>query len=297
MEVFYALLAAFLGGIFGAAIGALPAFILVGFLVMVGAAVQMASGDASFYGMVPFGAWGPHVGGFAAGVGAVSYAASRGKFENARDITAGMMGLNSPDVLLVGGVFGLIGYGLNWLFALPGAWTDSIALTVMVSAIIARLAFGKSGLMGQVKEGESRYAPSEAYCWVPWQSKPLQLLMLGLGVGAFSGYMAITLPNGAGVFLGFGMSAASMIFLQFGTKIPVTHHISLPAAIAAAASGGIVWGILFGIASAFVGEFMANTFCSWGDTHIDPPASTIWTMTSLSILLSTIGIYQMLPLF
>ncbi len=41
------------------------------------------------------------------------------------------------------------------------------------------------------------------------------------------------------VVLGFGMAAASLVFLQFGTQIPVTHHIVLPAAVAAAASGSI----------------------------------------------------------
>ena len=119
--------------------------------------------------------------------------------------------------------------------------------------------------------------------------------MIGLGAGAFSAYLAVTIPNGGGVVLGFGIAASSLVFLQFGTQVPVTHHIVLPAAVAAAASGSILWGVIFGIISAFVGEFMANTFCAWGDTHIDPPAATIWPMTSLSILLASIGIYQMVP--
>ena len=291
------LLIAAAAGIFGAAIGALPAFIFVGFLVMVGVAIQASGGGADFYGMVPFGAFGPHVGGFAAGVAAVAYAAKNGKHETGRDILAGMMGKNSPDVLLVGAAFGAVGYVLNWLFALPGARTDTVALSVVGSAIIVRFVFGSSGLFGKVTEGESRYKPPMGNRWVPWQSDPMQLLMIGLGVGTFSAYMAVTIPNGAGVFLGFGMSAASLILLQYGTEVPVTHHIALPAAVAAAASGSIVWGLLFGVMAAFVGEFMSNTFCAWGDTHIDPPAATIWPMTSLSILLSTIGIYQMLPLF
>jgi len=291
------LLVAFGGGIFGAAVGALPAFIIVGFLVLAGVAIQTAGGGGDFLGIVPFGAWGPHVGGFAAGVAAVAYASKRGKHESGRDILAGMMGKDNPDVLLVGGIFGIVGYVLNWLFALPGAWTDTIALSVVVSAIIARFAFGKTGLLGELKDGEARYSPSAAYCWVPWQSKPLQLLVLGLGVGLFSAYLALTVPNGGGVVLGFGIAAASLVFLQFGTQVPVSHHIALPAAVAAAASGSIVWGMLFGIMSAFVGEFMANTFCAWGDTHIDPPAATIWPMTSLSILLATFGIYQLAPLF
>lgn len=291
------LLVAFVSGIFGAAVGALPAFIMVGFLVLAGVAIQAAGGGGDYLGIAPFGAWGPHVGGFAAGVAAVAYAAKQGKHETGRDILAGMMGKNSPDVLLVGGIFGIIGYVLNWLFALPGAWTDSIALTVVVSAIIARFAFGKTGLLGKVAAGEKRYSPPAANCWVPWQHKPLQLLMIGLGAGTFSAYLALAVPNGGGVVLGFGFAAASLVFLQFGTQIPVTHHIALPAAVAAAASGSLLWGLIFGVLAAFVGEFMANTFCAWGDTHIDPPAATIWPMTSLSILLATLGVYQMIPLF
>ncbi|WP_444431296.1 hypothetical protein [Rhodobacter capsulatus] len=62
------LLVAFGGGIFGAAIGALPAFAFVGFLTMIGVAIQLAlgAGTTDFFG-IPFGAFGPHAGGFAAG--------------------------------------------------------------------------------------------------------------------------------------------------------------------------------------------------------------------------------------
>ncbi|MCB0214580.1 MAG: permease, partial [Anaerolineae bacterium] len=281
---FLAFLVAFGGGVFGAAIGALPAFIMVGFLVLTGVAVQFATGNADFFA-VPFGAFGPHVGGFASGVAAAAYAANRDKFDNGRDITAGMMGLNSPDILLVGGIFGGLGYLINWIFGLVGfPWTDSVALTVVVSAIIVRVLWGKSGVFGAVVAGEGRYSPSEAYRWVPWQSSFGQKLMIGLGAGLFSTYLALSLGP-AGAVLGFGISAASLVFLQYGTKVPVTHHITLVAAVAAAASGSYIWGTLFGILAAFVGEFMANTFCAWGDTHIDPPAATIATLTSLSLLI------------
>lgn len=293
---FIALLVAFSSGVFGAAIGALPAFIFVGILVLVGVGVQLAGGGGDFFA-IPFGVFGPHVGGFAAGVAAASYAASRGKFNNARDITAGMMGINSPDALLVGGVFGIIGYLINWAFGLVGMpWTDTVALTVVVSAIIVRLIWGKTGVFGQVADGESRYNPSEGHCWVPWQHSPLQLLMIGLGGGGLSAYLAITL-GAPGAVLGFGISATSLVFLQFGTKIPVTHHITLIAAVVAGASGSFLLGVLAGVVAAFVGEFMANTFCAWGDTHIDPPACTIATLTSVSLLLQALGLYSVMSIF
>lgn len=297
---FLGTLVAFGGGIFGAAIGGLPAFQVVGFFVIIGAVIQMATGVATFYG-VPFGVFGPHVGGFASGVAAVAYAASREKIDTGRNIVAGMMGLNSPDVLLVGGLFGIFGYGVQWsLDKIPGfgnglAWTDTVALTVVISAIVARLMFGKTGILGTPADGVKRYAPPLATRWVPYQSSPRQLVVIGLGVGLLAGHFAITFGT-AGVFLSFGLAAASLIFLQFGVQIPVTHHIALPAAIAAALSGSLIWGGAFGIVCAFVGEFMACTFLVHGDTHIDPPAATIAPMTTLANLFAALGFFSLLPL-
>ncbi len=292
------LIAAFGGGILGAAFGALPAFIFVGFLVLVGVAIQAAGGGSDWFGTIAFGIFGPHVGGFAAGVAAAAYAANKGKLANGKDIGVGLMGLNSPDVLLVGGIFGLVGYVINWVFSLVGfPWTDTVALTVVTSAIIARLIWGKTGVFGKVAGGQSRYAPNEATQWLPWANDPLQLLVIGLGVGIMSSAFVLALPDKGGALLAFGLSAASLVLLQFGAKIPVTHHISLCAAVAAGASGSLVWGALFGVLAAFWGVFIANTLLVHGDTFIDPPASTIAPLTSLSLALAALGVYQMIPLF
>jgi len=296
----FGLLAAFGGGIFGAAIGALPAFEVVGFLVLAGVAIDLAAGDASFYA-IPFGMFGPHVGGFAAGVAAAAYAAKKGKLDTGRNIVAGMMGLNSPDVLLIGGVFGILGYGIQWGLAQvpdfgPGlAWTDTVALTVVISAIIARLLWGKCGLCGCAEPGRHFYQPTDGAKWLAFMSTPGQLLVIGLGVGLMAGYFAVTL-GGAGVFMSFGLAAASLIFLQFGVQIPVTHHIALPAAIVAAASGSIVIAGIGGIVCAFVGEFFARTFLDHGDTHIDPPACTIAVMTLVFNAMTALGVWAVIAL-
>ena len=86
------LLAAFAGGAFGAAIGALPAFIFTGFLVMLGEGVRILSGDysglmgldpatlesAAITSQIGFGpVFGPHIS-FAGGVAASAYAAKKG---------------------------------------------------------------------------------------------------------------------------------------------------------------------------------------------------------------------------
>jgi hypothetical protein len=281
---------AFGGGIFGASLGAVPAFAFVGVLVLVGVAIQAGGGGGDFLGTVAFGYFGPHVGGFAAGVAAAGFAASRGKLDSGRNVGAGLM-LNHPDVLLIGGLFGLVGYGINWLFGLVGfPWTDTIALTVATSGIIVRLIWGKTGVLGKVTAGQTRYAAFSDHL--------LQNIVLGLGVGLFSAGLVVGVGvDHGGSILGFGFSAASLLLALVGLKIPATHHISLPAAVATAASGGLLWGAVFGILGALAGEFWGNSLNDHGDTHIDPPAATIATLTSLSMLLAFLGVYQILPLF
>lgn len=288
---------AFAGGIFGAAIGALPAFIFVGFLVLYGAAVQAAGGPGDFVALALGPAFGPHVGGFASGVAAAAYATKTGKLSNGRDIASALMGTNSPDVLLVGGLFGIIGYLIQWALGLVGVpWTDTVALTVVLSGLIVRVIWG-NGPFGQVEAGKSRFAPDDATKWLVYQSSWGQRLVIGLGAGLLSSYFALTIgaANG-GTLIGFGLSAASLLFLQFGVKVPVTHHITLVAAVAAAASGSFIWGGVFGILAAVVGEYMADIFQIYGDTHIDPPAATIATLTSVVLGVQALGVFGMLAL-
>jgi hypothetical protein len=273
-----ALLASFGGGIFAAAIGTLPAFIFTGFMVIAGVAAAAAGGGDVIISQVAFGPFfSPHIS-FAGGAAATAYAARRGLMPSGRDIGIALMGLNRPDVLLVGGLFGALGYlaerGLAALGWVP--WTDTIGVTVVLSAIIARLAFGRTGLFGQVADGGSQFKTSDDARWLAWQESPGQIAVIGVGVGLSSAYAAMALgADGGGAVLGFGIAAAALVFLQFGGKVPVTHHIALPAALAALASGSIVVGAAFGIIGALLGEFFSRLFLIHGDTHIDPPAAAI----------------------
>ncbi len=266
------LLAAFGGGLFGAAIGTLPAFVFTGLLVLVGAGVAAAGGGTDVLTHVAFGpVFGPHIS-FAGGAAATAYAYRRGLITSGREITLPLMGLDRPDVLLVGGGFGCVGYALNglWQFAGLGPSTDTIAMTVVISAMIARLAFGRSGLASR------QFKPDNQSHWVRHQERAVQLRTIGFGVGIISAYIALTLgAERGGDVLGFGIAAASLVFAQFGLKVPVTHHMALPAAAAAIASGNIVIGSVFGIVGAFAGEGFSRVFHQHGDTHVDPPAAGI----------------------
>lgn len=295
------ILIAFGGGIFGAAIGALAAFEFVGLLVIAMTVAQITTGSATDFIDFPFGMFGPHTGGFAAGVAATAWAAKKGKLASGRDITAGLSGLGAYDVLLVGGVFGALGYVIAWglnQFALPSgsAWTDTVALTVVISGIITRLVFGKTGLLGKPDAGIRRCYPPQDKCWMPYHSRIPQLSVLGLGIGLLAGYLGMKFGTN-GALLAFGISASSLIFLHFNTQVPVSHHIALPAALAAVASHSLLWAALTGIICALIGELVSRLFLIHGDTHIDPPAMTIALMTSVINVLAMIGFFGLVPLY
>lgn len=290
---FIYLIVAFAGGIFGAALGGLPVFILCGVAAVVGAGINMATGDPTFSNLV---AWGPFLGpqvAFAGGAAAAVYAAQKGKLASGRDIASGLMGLDSPDVLLVGGLFGALGYVLQWLLNMvpnigAAPWTNTIALSIIINAFIARLVFGKTGIFGKVRAGDNRWVPSDVASWLPWQSQPLQLILIAIGAGVAAGYIALMVPTSAG--LGFGVVVTALVFLQYGTKIPVTHHIVLSAELVTVATGSLWWGLTFAIIGAFMGEIYACLFLNHGDSHIDPPSAALATTFTLQSILAATGV-------
>lgn len=265
---------AFAGGALGAALGASAAFIFTGIFVLIGVAIAAGGGGKEFIGNVAFGPLlGPHIS-FAGGVAAAAFAAKAGHHPTGRDLGRGLAGVNRPDVLVVGGVFGVIGFLLQAMIAATpvGPMTDSIALTVFLSAVIVRLAFGKTGLMGD------RGQPGE---WLAFQRDWPQVVVIGAVLGAASAFLFRTLgADKGGDVAGFGFAATGLIFLHTGTTVPVWHHIALPSAIAVSLTGGNLWaGVAAGVAGAVLGELYARAFLNHGDTHIDPPAAAIATIT------------------
>ncbi|MFN0105134.1 MAG: hypothetical protein ACKV2U_24000 [Bryobacteraceae bacterium] len=272
---------AFAGGALGAALGASAAFIFTGIFVLIGVAIAAGGGGREFIGNVAFGPLlGPHIS-FAGGVAAAAFAARAGHHPTGRDLGRGLAGVNRPDVLLVGGVFGVIGFLIQAAIAATplGPLTDSIAMTVFLSAMIVRLVFGKTGLFGD------RSQPGE---WVAFQRDWAQVVAIGAVLGLSSAFLAkIIGAEKGGDVAGFGFAATGLLFLHTGTTVPVWHHIALPAAIAVTMTGGNLYaGAAAGVAGAVLGELYARAFLNHGDTHIDPPAAAIATMTlALRLLL------------
>lgn len=289
-------LMSFAGGIFGAAIGAFPVWVLCGLAVLIGATLNMTIGDGRFMEFVAWGFFlGPHTS-FAGGTAAAAYAAKKGLLSSGRDISSSLVGLNNPKVLLVGGIFGALGYILYWLIMfipdygdLP--WTNTIALAVILNMAIVRFIFGKTGLFGTIKQGDTRWRASGDSGWISYQSSPMQLLLLGIAIAVPAAFFTKILPGSSGLV--FGFVTFLLVFMLFGYKVPVTHHIALSASMVAATTGSVVWGIIFGILAAYIGEYAAALFVSHADTHIDPPTTALVITFSLVALLDVFAIFDL----
>jgi hypothetical protein len=163
------IITALAGGAFGAALGALPAFIFTGFVVFLGEGVAILQREivsqvdavpagelaVGITGVIGFGAiTGPHIA-FAGGVAASAYAGKKYP-EMEPDGWPYHFGKNilyafgtKPDILAVGAIFGLIGMLItqvaNGLFSNVIEMTpptDFIAVSVFATAFLARPVFG-----------------------------------------------------------------------------------------------------------------------------------------------------------
>jgi hypothetical protein len=328
-------LAAFAGGAFGASVGALPSFSLAGLMVVVGELYKLVGKTlgaetlpVDITGSIAFGVvLGPHVA-FGGGAAALAYATKRGyldtdfDYHQAKEVTRGLG--NRPDVLVVGGVFGVVGYWIATLSTSLSVPVDPVALGVVGSALAHRLAFGYS-LVGArpgqwfdmgpferqaagddeaLADGGSRVVEP----WLPYQYRWPDVLTLGVVVGVLGAYVAWLT---ASPFLAFGISVVALVFVNAGVAdIPVTHHMSLPASTAVLAlveapagaltptlvSGAVpLWTALlvgagFGVLGALFGEVSQRILYAHAETHLDPPAASI-VVTSLCIgLLALAGV-------
>jgi hypothetical protein len=280
LDLFFSLL----GGVLGAAIGGLNAYILCGLSLIIGTIINLFSSHPSSANIISWGPFlGPHVA-FAGGVAGAAYAAAAGKISTGRDIVTRLARFNSPMIYVVGGVFGVGGYLLK-IFAdmIPPVqgipWINSIAFSITVNAIVVRLLFGKSGLFNRFKNPYGS--------WQPWRYGSNVFIIFAAGLAAISASVIHQYPSMLGIM--FGIASLSLLLLYFRMKIPIVLHIGWAAEFTAFLSGDIGWGIAFGILAAIIGEICAHLFLVDGDTHIDPPAMSLAIVFSIYPMLVNLG--------
>jgi hypothetical protein len=277
----YMLIAAFGGGAFGALVGSIPAFILTGILAIVGGLLGLAGIAEPSIGNITFGSFlGPHIA-FTGGVAAAAFAGNKRKtLENPNDVLTPLYGINDYTVIIMGGIFGVIGFLFNYLYGtLLKFNTDLPAISVFSTLIVSRLVFGKTGAVGKYTgEGSRQLLPSAKTL--------INHIVLGVTVAIVVSGVGISMLN-SGVpkaamamypIVCFGISATSLVFLQMGFGVPVTHHITLPVAAVTIMTGNIFLGVIIGVICAVVWLIAGNIFNSHCDTYIDPPATTIFIM-------------------
>lgn len=329
------LLAAFAGGAFGASVGALPSFSLAGLMVIIGELYALTAKTLGaetlpidITGSIGFGVvLGPHVA-FGGGAAALAYAANRGyldsdfEYHQAKEVTRGLG--SKPDVLAVGGGFGIIGYWIATLSTAVAAPVDPVALGVVGSALIHRAALGYSLVgarpgqwfdMSPYEHGHTESGTvtdggnSPVEPWLSYQYRWCNVGTLGLVVGVLGAYIAYLT---ASPFLAFGISVVALVFLNAGVaEIPVTHHMSLPASTAVLALVGgpateltptvvmgtvplwlaLLVGAIFGIVGALFGEVLQRIFYAHAETHLDPPAASIVVTSAIIALLAMGGVF------
>lgn len=298
---FNTILMCFGGGVLGAALGGLWAFVICATLVVLGSLMVVAGGPDFIllnFGIGPI--FGPHVGGFCSGIAAATYAVSVKKnhpSESAKDILSPCLG-TSWDVLMVGGLFAVGAHiVLNVLAKVPIInWGDVLALTVVLSCAAARLIFQKEmpwGDMVSIKKHGYFNTDDHKLSWGPWMAPVSRLIPTGLGAGLFSGALAMQFQKAlapmvdAGsvsptvaflipLLMGWALSGFMLIALQLGTGpiqlVPIPHVISLLAALGYLYTGSIAVAGIVGVLTALLQELMARMFYNHGSNHIDPPA-------------------------
>lgn len=310
MSIVITIITAFASGVLGSALGAVGAVVMTAVAALVGIVGNICGADINLVNEIAFGMFlGPQVS-FGPACCAAAYARKRGYLESSKDIFTPLISLNHHDTLVIGGLFAVLGWYLNVGISkvIPGV-LDTVALTVVLISILARIIFGDHGLrsaIGIVPEGARRYSLFCKQVWLPYQTAASggEMILIGGCVGGVSGYIvqlfcskaaetgntelidASTLPVWAIAVICFLLNAS-------GLKIPVYHHIGLVAGYAArmAYLGGgtgessVIWGVAFGILAVYAGDLLAKTFMVFGEGFVDPPSMAIAACSILPLFL------------
>ena len=280
--VLFNILAAFGAGVLAASIGAVNAFIMTGIMAIIAGVTACAGVADGVSSVIAFGTvLGPHMS-FAAGAAATAYAKKKGYIDNGCALGQGLTYLGKADVLVVGGVFGIIAYLIaDFVVAkifggLIPYGTDNPGMTVVISGIIARLCFTDNGVKSANPTLMSKGADLTALL--------VRAAGLSLAVGGTGAALAAAGASLAGYnLIMFGIAAVTLIFPGMGSW----HHIGIISAYATmiavgagmAAGGVVVMALVAGLVVAILCN-MENCLINTGvDSHIDGEGFSICIMT------------------
>jgi len=277
---------AFGGGILGAAMGALPAITLWGAVLMITGLTGVLGGTPTMVWNIGFNPlFGANIV-YAGGAAALAYAWRKEAIESGLDILKPLSGLGRADVLLVGGIFGVIGYLLERIGTSCALPTDCIALSVVITGWLARIFFdpkwhaNRNG--DKVPEGEK---------WYPNAKEVGLLVVLGCGVGLAGGIAAAKIGD---MLIPFGLGLLFLLYLQMGFNGQAWHHMVYVGGAAALAGHGsvnaIIWATVLGGLTALVSFFISKLWIARTNSYIDPPVTAIAIGKLIIVGLAAVGL-------
>ena len=293
MSVLLSALAAFGAGTLATAMGAVNAFIMTGIIAIVGGMIQCSgiAESGALYSIVAFGTFfGPHMS-FAAGAAAAGYARKIGKLDNGCNLGLGLASLGEPSVLAVGGVFGVIAWAIG-TYVIPAIFggiipfgTDNPGMTVVISGIIARLAFGERGLFSAKP---SVLSSGKALSMVVLRAVAYSLMVGGTGVALHAAGVDLSAYN----IIVFGCAAVSLIFPGNASW----HHTGIISAYATmvAINAGmgdvavVMMAVACGLATGLLCNFENCMFNTDVDSHIDGEGFSICLMTIVVNIIASV---------
>jgi multisubunit Na+/H+ antiporter MnhC subunit len=206
---------------------------------------------------------------FAGALAAIAYAAkkdymdSNWAYHDAKNIFR-PFSPHQLDVVVVGGLFGALGYLLTFGLATVSAPVDPIAGSIVLTAIVHRLVLGYDLLGRPAGENLFDMSPFEreetiatdggagepaerlsVEVWLPWMYQWKGLTFLGIVAGMMG---AFTFYATGSPLLVFGISGLAFLILNDGMEdnygelrfpIAIQHHMTVPASLAAFAFSGV----------------------------------------------------------
>jgi hypothetical protein len=292
MAILLGALASFGAGTLAAAMGAVNAFIMTGVIAIIGGIAQCLGLTDGLTGIVAFGTiFGPHLS-FAAGAAAAGYAKRIGKLQNGCNLGLGLASLGEPKVLAVGGIFGIIGWAIG-TFVVPFIFnginacgivtkglipigTDNPGMTVVISGVIARLAFGKRGLLSAKP---SLLSKGKDLGNVILRAVGYSLMVAGTGIALADAGVSLAGYN----IIIFGCAAVSLIFAGNASW----HHTGIISAYATMVAigaglpdlGVVAMAVGCGLGAGLLCNFENCLINSDVDSHIDGEGFSICLMT------------------
>ena len=224
-----------------------------------------------------------------------------GKLENGCNLGQGLASLGEPKVLAVGGIFGIIGWAIG-TFVVPFIFnginacgietkgliplaTDNPGMTVVISGVIARLAFGKRGLLSAKPSCLSK---GKDLGGVITRGVAFSLMVAGTALALNGNVKSM---DGYNIII-FGFAAVTLIFPGMASW----HHIGIISAAAAVLAinnnlpdlAVLAMSVGCGLGAALLCNFENCLINTDVDSHIDGEGFSICLMT---IVLSIIGLF------